>query len=1038
MKERFRNIFFRFRTIAITVIALLFSSITTNAQTLKGIVVDSRTNEPIIGAVVSVKTSNGLSGGASTDVSGRFSLALKSVPTTIVASYTGYNNEEISIYEVTDDEIQIDLTENFNALQGVVVVGYGVQKKSSVSGAVSSINVSELNRDINASINNLLDGTTPGLQVVPTSGQPGGGISLRVRGSSSVQGGNEPLYVIDGFPIYNERIVSGVFDNTVGPRPQPETVDPLSSINPGDIESITVLKDASATAIYGSRGANGVILITTKHGKKSEKTQVAYDGSIGWQTLRNKFDVLNATEFAELRNEALFDQNPGNGRFQYMSQEEINRLGDGIDWQDAAYQTALVTNHQLSLSGGTEKNRYAISGNYYSQDGILKNTGFERLSAIVNIDSKISDKLSTGLNLAASKLKSKIPPTGVVYSILQAPSTATIYDQNGSYTYQNSFELNHSNPIASLLEQTNKSRNYSLIGSVFGEYEFVKDLKLRILLGANVSAEKDYRNIPSFLYEGASDKGKATLGQIDLSSWVNENTLSYHTTINKYHNLDFLLGFTQQESKQEIFRASSSNYVSDALSYNSLQSGSVTNTSFSYGSSNSLLSILGRINYNYDDRHSLSLSLRRDGSSRFGKDRKWGTFTSVGYSWNISNESFFKSLKENISNFKLRLSYGKTGNQEIGNYQSLSTLSSDIYFFNNTKVVGFSPDRIANYDLGWETTKQVDLGIELGFFKDRLNFTVDYYQKNTTDLLLNVSIPYTSGYDTSLQNYGSIRNEGFEFGFNAKPFVGKFKWDISGNISTNRNKVTSLGDGSSSAYIYAYSTVSYYILEVGKPIGSYYGAIYDGVLQKGEETTRGKFTYNQTATPGDKVYKDINGDGKFTNSEDRTIIGDAQPDFTFGLNNTFSYKNLDLSFFINGSFGNDIVNVNKEYLSFFSGLMNAAGFARERWTESNPSTTVSRAKLDPAALYSSEFVEDGSYVRLKNITFGYKLPKGITRNIGVSSIRLYISATNLLTITRYTGYDPEVSSTINALTAGTDYGAYPSAKTFNFGINVKF
>ncbi len=1023
-----RTTFIRFARTVVLLVLFLSTTLSAFAQSLIGKVVDSRTQEPIIGAVVSVKGAEGSKAGAVSDVDGNFTLEVKKVPVVIVVSFTGYKKEEIDIFEVTSDELNIELTEDFNALEGVVVIGYGTQKKSDLAGAVTSVKVEDLNKDVSASLNGLLEGTTPGLQATPTGGQPGAGVSLRIRGGSSVQGGNEPLYVIDGFPIYNENISAGVISSSV---------DPLSSINPGDIESITVLKDASATAIYGSRGANGVIIITTKKGKSGEKAQVTYDGSIGWQTLRKKYEVLNGREFAELRNEALYDGNPNGGKYQYFSEKDLEEIGEGTDWQDAAYRTALVTNHQLSISGGTEKTHYAISGNYYKQDGILENTGFNRVNARLNIDTQFSNHLKVGVNATGSRTSNRIAPSGTVFALLQVPATATIYDKNGGLTFQNPFNLNLSNPYASLTEQTNKSISYRALGTAYGEYEFIKDLKLKISLGADVLQSEENSYIPSTLYEGATTGGSASIGNVRSESWLNENTLTYATTISKVHHLDFLLGYTQQEARNNINRSGSSNFVTDALTYNNLQGGSVLATPYSSSSSHSMISYLGRANYNYNDAHYFTFSIRRDGSSRFGKDRKWGTFPSAGYSWNIVNEKFFRPFKQTISNLKLRLSYGKTGNQEIGNYQSLSTLSTKLYTFNGSTVVGFAPDRIANNDLGWETTAQFDAGVDVGFFKDRLNFTIDYYRKKTTDLLLKVAVPFTSGYSTSLQNYGSVLNQGLEFGLNAQILKGKLNWDFSGNISLNRNKVLDLG-GTSSSYITA-DLFTAYIIKEGQPLGSFYGAVYEGTLQQDEVETRGKYTYNQLAIPGDRVYKDINDDKKFTNAEDRTVIGNAEPDFTFGFTNRFNYKNFDLSFFFNGSVGNDLANVNRVRLSLFTGNQNAIKDAANRWTSNNTSSNVSRAKYsDPAAVFSSEFIEDGSYLRLKNITLGYTFPQPVVKAIGISGLRVFAAATNLLTFTSYTGYDPEVTSADNALTAGTDYGAYPTAKTFNFGVQVKF
>ena len=987
---------------------------------INGRVTDATTGDPLIGASVIVKTDRQ---GVVTDVNGNFSLSTKKdFPLTLHLDFIGYRGLDVDVYD-NSEPIEIRLQENYSFTEEVVVIGYGQQKRGDLSGSVSSVDVSQITKGVSASFNGLLNGSTPGLQATPTSGQPGAGVSIRIRGGSSVEGGNEPLYVIDDFPIYNDRL-SG-------------TNDPLSAINPGDIESITVLKDASATAIYGSRGANGVVIIKTKRAKTDEAIKVTHDGSIGWQSLRKKYDVLNAREFAELYNDALYDGKPDAGRYQYLSQEEINTLGDGTDWQDAAYRNAVITNHQISVSGGSKKTRFIVSGNYYKQDGILLNTGFDRFSGRVNLDTKISNRLNVGFNLNVSKTKTKSGPSGATFALLQTPATATIYDQDGSYTFQNPFNLTLSNPIASIKEQENKQRNYRLLGTAFGEYEFIKNLKLKVLVGTDITAGKTYSYIPSYLYEGAGSKGSASLAHTDVSSWLNENTLTYSTTLRKVHHLDFLVGLTQQETKTETDGAGASDFVTDALTYNNLGSGSVISTPSSSATSHSLISFLGRVNYNFADRHNLSLSLRRDGSSRFGKDRKWGTFPSVGYSWNVANEEFFKGARQTVSNLKIRLSYGKTGNQEIGNYQSLSTLSTRYYTFADQIVVGFYPTRIANDELGWETTYQFDAGFDFGLFNDRVNLTLDYYHKKTKDLLLNVSIPYTSGYSTSLQNYGSVVNQGFEFSIVAHILTNKLKWDASGMLSLNRNKVIDLG-GSSSSYI-TQDLFSSYIIEEGQPLGTFYGAIYDGVLQSGEESAKGAYTYNQSAIPGDRLYRDVNGDGKFTNAEDRTPIGNAEPDFTFGLTNKFEYKNFDLSFFINGSVGNDIANINKVRLSLFTGAQNAIKDAANRWTPERPSQSISRAKYsDPAAVFSSEFIEDGSYVRLKNITLGYTFPQKTVKSLGISGLRLYATATNLWTITDYSGYDPEVTSVGNSITAGTDSGAYPSAKTYNFGVSVTF
>ncbi len=1003
-------------------VSLIVGSITTLAQSLKGKVVDSRTQEPIIGAHVSIKGDKNTTAGTTTDIDGKFNINVKHYPTAIVVSYTGYNNEEIDVYEVTNDEIEISLNENFNAIENVVVIGYGKQKKANLTGAVSAVSIDNIKNVSTSSFNSALSGTIPGLQVTPTSGQPGGGVSIRVRGGSSVQGGNEPLYVIDGFPIYS--------DNTSAGATSGSATNPLASINPGDIASITVLKDASATAIYGSRGANGVVIVTTKKGTFNQKTKVSYEGTVGWQSLRKKYDVINAHDFAILRNEVLAVTYPNLGEYQYKSQAEIDALGNGTDWQDEAFRNAFQTNHQLSISGGSDKISYALSGGYYNQDGIIINTDYERLSGRANIFAKVSKSIDVGVNVSLSRSKANVAPSSVVSSIILMPSTATIYEADGSYTLRNPFEMEFSNPIASLKEQTNKNIKSNILATAFSEWEIIKNLKLKVQFGVNSENTKENSYVPSYIYEGSASDGIAKLGFINRYSWLNENTLTYNFGIKDNH-FDVLLGFTQQQDHVEIAKTGSSNFVTDKLKSSSLESGSITLTPSSSESENSLISYLGRINYNFKEKYFISASLRADGSSRFGKDNKWGVFPSVGGSWAVSKEEFFAPVARAISNLKLRASYGVTGNQEIGNYQSLATLTSSSYFFGQ-KVTCFSPTRISNSKLGWESTAQFDLGIDSDFLNGRLQISADYYYKKTHDLLLSVEIPWTSGFSSSLQNFGSVSNQGFEFAVTSHNFTRKFKWDTSFNISLNRNKVLSLGNGATSY------TSGNYIVEVGKPLGTFYGSVTDGILQADEIETKGTYTGLAEPVAGDQLYKDINDDGTYTTSGDRTDIGNAQPDFIFGLNNNFEYKGFDLNIQITGQVGNKLFNQNAQYLALYTGQQNAAAEAVNRYTTSNPNTNLPRAKLDPAPIFSDRFVEDGSFVRVKNLTLGYNFNKKIARSIGLSALRLYVSATNLITLTKYSGFDPEVTSSDNTVSQGTDYGIYPVARSYNFGILLNF
>lgn len=997
-------------------------------STLQGKVVDLRTKEPLIGASVAIK---GTTHRVNTNTEGKFSFVTgQKFPYTLIVSYVGYKSLELV---ANGSPVTVQLEELPNQLEGIVVVGYGTQKRSDVTGAVASINQAALKQPV-SSVDQALKGAAAGVQVTQTSGQPGGGVSIRIRGGSSIQGGNEPLYVIDGFPLYNSSISStgsGNNKSATAGTISGAAVNPLSSINPGDIESVDILKDASATAIYGSRGANGVVIITTKKGK-ADKTDVSYENSFGTQSLRKKIDVLNAHDFAVLRNAALFDSAPAKGEFQYLSQAAIDQLGEGTDWQGEAFHKASSQNHQLTVSGGNVKTRYLLSGNYLSQGGIIRNTDFKRLGFRANVDSKPFERLKLSASLTGSKADANVAPDGIINSLLIMPSVATVYESNGTYTLRNPFENNFANPIATINEQKNKSVNNRFLGTTYAEYTLIEGLNLKVLAGADLMNVNEKRYIPKTTYEGSLVGGSAERGTLNSYSWLNENTLTYNNKFGK-HSINALAGFTQQEYTRESYTAGSQNFVVDNLGYDALNSGS---TLVKPGSDNSrwiLHSYLARLNYNFNNLYFLTASVRCDGSSRFGNGNKWGNFPSAAVSWKLSNESFFKPLRSTVSDLKVRASFGTTGNMEIGEYQSLATLSTSTYIIGNNIITGFVPNRVANDKLGWETTHQYDAGLDVGFLKNRVQLTLDAYYKKTQDLLLNVEIPWTSGYATSLQNYGSVANRGFELGLNTVNLDGKLKWNSSLNISVNRNKVLTIGNGAD-AYI-----SGNYVIKVGQPLGSFFGTITDGILQTGEEAAKGKFTASGAAAAkaGDRLYKDVNGDGVFTTAADKDIIGNAQPDFIFGVNNSFSWKRFDLSVFFQGSVGNEILNTNRQNLELFTGQQNASADAINRWTPGSPSQELPRAKLDPAPVFSNRFIEDGTFVRLKNISLGYTLPKSISGKVKLSELNFYVSAQNLITWTKYTGFDPEVTSGSN-VSPGTDSGIYPVSKTITAGFRVGF
>lgn len=1009
---------------SILILFLIFSVNSLYAQTepkpiinasLVGKVIDASNKEPIAGVTVQLEA---VTHSVKTDGNGRFQFVTgQKLPFTLIVSFVGYEKKRIVI---NTSPAVIELSPATEDLDEVVVVGYGTQKRRDLTGSVASLNESLLKQNV-SSLDQTLKGGISGVQVTQTSGQPGGGVSIRIRGGASIQGGNEPLYVIDGFPIYNQTESTGVGSGT--------PVNPMSSINPSDVESIEVLKDAAATAIYGSRGANGVILVTTKKGKAG-RVQLSYDGSIGQQQVLKKIDVLTAPDFAILRNEALYDANPNLGKFQYLTQDKIDQLDEGTNWQKEAFQNGKITNQQLSLSGGAEQIQYFIGANYFDQEGIIKNTDFKRLGFRSNINANPFKRLNVGANFSINRTTSQIAPSGIVNALLIMPPTATIYDADGSYTLRNPFENIFANPIATLKETTNTSSALRILGTSFAQYDIIEGLQAKVLFGVDLNNRTDKFYLPSYIYEGAGNNGKANLGNLDSYSWLNENTLNYTTSFQDHH-LNALVGFTQQEAKNETFNAGAENFVTDDLLYNSLQSGSTLVRPNSDAYSWILHSYLARVNYNYANKYYLSASIRRDGSSRFGADNKWGNFPSLAFSWRASNESFFKEALPAVNDLKIRASFGTTGNQEIGQYQSLSTLYNLNYLFGNKIVTGFASQRIPNKNLGWETTYQYDGGFDIAFLNNKLQFTLDYYYKKTTDLLLNVEIPWTSGYASSLQNFGSVSNKGFEFGLKTRNLNGQFIWNTDVNFSFNRNQVLTIGTGAQS-YI-----SGNYIIKVGEPLGTFYGTQIDGILQKGEESTKGVFTGNAVPKAGDRLYKDIDGDGKFTTANDRATIGNAQPDFIFGLTNTLSYRGFDLTFLIQGTVGNELLNINRQNLEMFTGQQNASTDALDRWTETNASQSYPRAKLDPAPIFSDQFVENGSFVRLKSFQFGYTIPKHVLKTTRISNLNVFLSGQNLLTWSKYKGFDPEVTSGSN-VQIGTDSGIYPASRSLTVGLSLIF
>lgn len=959
----------------------------TDNKKITGKVTDEK-NEPIIGANVVVK---GSTTGTITDMDGNFTLEVPDQATLLV-SYIGYTPKEVAVKN--QNNLSIMMIEDSKTIDEVVVIGYGSVKKSNLTGAVSSVKTTEIQQTPMTSIDQGLVGRASGVQVTQTSGMPGAVASIRVRGSSSLQGGNEPLYVIDGFPVY-----SGTGFGSTGGNTQ---ISGLSTVNPSDIESIEILKDASATAIYGARAANGVVLITTKSGKKGRDI-ITIESSFGVQNVAKTIDVMNAQEYAALVNEA-YTNDGLDAPYNTTQLGEIAKLGNGTNWQDEIFRPAMIQSYQLTFSGGDNKTTYAISGGYFDQKGVIINSDFKRYSLRLNLDRQIFNTLKVGTHMSGTHTISRTSATdvggrdGVVNGALKMNPIQSVYanEETGEYTPTNDPGLLIPNPVATAKEEIYNNATTRVLGDVYAEWEFLKDLKLKVSLGMDIMYLKQNKYTPSNIYQSLGI-ASAKVGVNRSINWLNENILTWNKTFKDIHSLNILGGFTIQRNNVESVTGASSNFVNDVMKYNNLGAGSIYDKPESSATQWSLMSYLARINYSLYDRYLFSVNGCVDGSSRFGGNNKYGFFPSGSVAWRISEEGFMEPVKAVINNLKLRTSYGFTGNTEIGVYESLATLGSNSWTIGNQLVSGFYPNRIPNPDLKWEKTGQFDIGFDLGLFNNRLRLTADYYYKKTTDLLYNVAIPSASGYDSMLKNIGSVQNKGYELSIESDNLSGAFSWTTAFNISFNRNKVLELG-GETYKDVGTYDdhlkTSDIRRLIVGQPIGVFYGYRFDGIFQNEAECAQ------QTSSPspigvGLRRYKDLNGDGKIDATNDREILGDANPKFFGGMTNTFAYKGFELNVFLQYSYGNKIFNYNAMELESPTGGQNVYQDLVNRWTPTNPSNEYQKATTNRNNIVSDRFIEDGSFLKLKTVSLSYSFPKLNWKHIG--GLRLYVTGQNLLT-----------------------------------------
>lgn len=998
-------------------------------KVVHGVVTDTKGN-PLVGVTVQVK---GTTIGTATDNTGKFSLEVPDNGV-LVVSYIGFDTKEVPLSGQTN--INIRLQSASTGLNEVVVVGYGTQKKSDLTGSITTLNADDLTQGGTVSnVAQALQGRSSGVTVTQNSSAPGGSISIRVRGSNSISSSNEPLYVIDGFPTTN-----GI------------------DINPNDIASIDILKDASATAIYGSRGANGVVMITTKRGKAGIN-QLSYNGYMGVQKLINPYHLLDGKQYMELAN-ALYREIPGQENIENGVYTESQLKSDvNTDWIKVATQPGIVQSHELQFSGGTDKTKVLTSVGLFDQKGILKNTNYTRISGRVNIDQQINDYVKSGISMYAQRemgtfqqYSGNILNSNVIYSLLNYDPTVLPYNKDGSFGRPPGGRGD--NPLANLLARQNDMQNDRFNGTLYLEVTPFEGLTARMDGGAEVTHDKQAQYLPRSTYQGSIDEGDASMNQYSSSHQLFDAFITYHKVFNTAHDFSIMGGYSYEKFIDESQGASAYGFSTDAFTYNNLGAASTISGVSSGKSEHLLISFFSRLNYTYKDKYLFTFTLRRDGSSRFGADNRWGTFPSGSFAWRLSEEPFIKNTGA-FSDLKLRASYGKTGNERIGNYSYLALVSPTHVTFDgssNTAGTHLNQSTPENTKLKWESTAQYDVGIDGSILNDRLSFTADVYYKKTNDLLINISFPLYSGFVSGQSNVGAVQNKGLEFSVNSRNLVGKFKWETSINFSMNRNKVLDLGSDddimlTSAKPMGTVSEESFAIISVGKPLGSLYGYVYDGVIQEGE-----KYGPEPLAKPGDPKFVDISGpDGKpdgVINNFDRTILGNAYPQFTYGITNTFTYENFDLSIFAYGSQGNHLLNMTRMLLEW-----NRSTDALNRWTPTHTNTDLPRNGFfySPYGGYiNSHFVENASFLRLKNMTLGYTIP--IPQKIA-QTLRIYASCENLFTITKYTGWNPEVNTkayendsriqhggseqTANA-GAGLDFNSYPSMRVYTFGVNVTF
>jgi len=990
---------------------------------------------PIAGVSVRVK---GTSIAAATDANGKYEIELNKGQT-LSFDNLGYSSKEIVVNASGTQNITLESSSE--DIHEVVVVGYGSQQKKDVTGSISAVSMKNVRGQAIASPDQALSGQIAGVQVSTSNGTPGGGPKIQVRGIGAIGAGSQPLYVIDGFPV---------------PSSSSERSNPLATINPNDIESMTVLKDASATAIYGSRGSNGVILINTKRGTDGKmKIDVAASSGLQQVAQKGRPNLMNAQEFAQFRKEAIEDKI----RFEENREPTINdipedyrnpeALGEGVDWYDAVLRTAAMSDINVSFSGGNENVRSFVSAGYLNQEGVMLNTGFDRFSIRANVDGNLAKKLKVGMNIAPtlSYLKGGTNGQGRDEFFEITTPVAKIYNDDGSLIpyIQSSGTFGNPNPILYMNERTNKSSELKLLMSTFAEYSFMDNLKFKTTFNVDYLDESGETFRPSTIPNQNAPGPSIPSGSYwreQYLNWANENTLNYDYSSDNGHTISALAGYSIQMQKNKTAGFNGSQFPDDDIKTMNAAARITGGTGIEdWG----LISYLARVNYSYLSRYILTASYRADGSSRFGKDNRWGSFPSVAVAWRLSEENFLKD-KEWINELKLRASYGRSGNFNIANYASLSGIGTANYVFGGSLAPGRTMNSLGNSFLGWERMKELNVGLDFTTWNNRLTFTANYYKRNTLDLLLNTPVPQSSGFGSVTENRGNVENKGFEFSISSANIAREdFTWNTDFNISFNRNKVIELGRSTDPIYSGQSSEGNFTnITRIGQPVGMIIGYVVEGIYQN--QADLDKYPSFPGAIPGNLRMRDVNNDGEITPNDDFDVIGNPYPDFTFGMTNTLTYKAFDFRIMMTGSMGQEMLHATRFYTDNIDGVFNVRKEVADRWrSESDPGSGLvpttngtGRGRVMYRDTHSL-FIDKTDYLWIKNITFGYTLPKSIGGV--VNNLRIYANLQNPFVFTGYEG-NPEGTNMnrgdTGPLVPGIDYSAYPVPRIYSLGLNFNF